>query len=135
VLSKNFSTLKKPQKIQSGVSPPWRDKLHRTHAFLTPTSWQILEYGHEINTSNSIQVLVSVALLALFSNGNIFKVLSAFFVLPQENPGLIVPWIIGYITFMALEAVAMVYSNVLRDHVNKVSAPPSYPRIARVKCF
>ncbi|XP_017127903.1 uncharacterized protein LOC108146411 isoform X2 [Drosophila elegans] len=37
----------------------------------------------------------------------------------RENPGLIVPWIIGYITFMALEAVAMVYSNVLRDHVNK----------------
>ncbi|XP_046808701.1 stress response protein NST1 [Lucilia cuprina] len=37
----------------------------------------------------------------------------------KENPGLIVPWIIGYITFMALEAVAMVYSNVLRDHVNK----------------
>lgn len=31
------------------------------------------------------------------------------------------PWIIGFITFMALEAVAMVYSNVLRDHVNKVS--------------
>lgn len=37
----------------------------------------------------------------------------------KENPGLIVPWIIGFITFMALEAVAMVYSNVLRDHVNK----------------
>lgn len=39
----------------------------------------------------------------------------------QENAGLVVPWIIGFITFMALEAVAMVYSNVLRDHVNKVS--------------
>ncbi|KAJ9581869.1 hypothetical protein L9F63_003800 [Diploptera punctata] len=25
----------------------------------------------------------------------------------------------GFITFMALEAVAMVYSNVLRDHVNR----------------
>lgn len=43
------------------------------------------------------------------------------FFVSQENPGLIVPWIIGFITFMALEAVAMVYSNVLRDHVNKVS--------------
>jgi hypothetical protein len=39
----------------------------------------------------------------------------------QENAGLVVPWIIGFITFMALEAVAMVYSNVLRDHVNRVS--------------
>jgi hypothetical protein len=38
----------------------------------------------------------------------------------QENAGLVVPWIIGFITFMALEAVAMVYSNVLRDHVNRV---------------
>lgn len=34
---------------------------------------------------------------------------------------MVVPWIIGFITFMALEAVAMVYSNVLRDHVNRVS--------------
>lgn len=32
-----------------------------------------------------------------------------------------VPWIVGAITFTSLEAVAMVYSNVLRDHVNKVS--------------
>uniref|UniRef100_A0A336LX46 CSON002828 protein n=1 Tax=Culicoides sonorensis TaxID=179676 RepID=A0A336LX46_CULSO len=37
----------------------------------------------------------------------------------QENSGLVVPWILGFITFMALEAVAMVYSNVLRDHVNR----------------
>nr|CAD7410112.1 unnamed protein product [Timema poppensis] len=36
-----------------------------------------------------------------------------------ENAAFVVPWIIGFITFMALEAVAMVYSNVLRDHVNK----------------
>lgn len=32
-----------------------------------------------------------------------------------------VPWVIGFIAFMALEAVSTVYSNVLRDHVNKVS--------------
>nr|CAD7572693.1 unnamed protein product [Timema californicum] len=37
----------------------------------------------------------------------------------KENAAFVVPWIIGFITFMALEAVAMVYSNVLRDHVNK----------------
>jgi hypothetical protein len=43
-----------------------------------------------------------------------------FLYLFQENSGLVVPWIIGFITFMALEAVAMVYSNVLRDHVNRV---------------
>lgn len=43
------------------------------------------------------------------------------FVLFQENISLVIPWVIGFITFMALEAVSMVYSNVLRDHVNKVS--------------
>uniref|UniRef100_T1JAA2 MARVEL domain-containing protein n=1 Tax=Strigamia maritima TaxID=126957 RepID=T1JAA2_STRMM len=37
----------------------------------------------------------------------------------KERPGLIIPWIIGLITFMALEAVCIVYSNVLRDHINK----------------
>ncbi|XP_050521646.1 uncharacterized protein LOC126894569 isoform X2 [Daktulosphaira vitifoliae] len=37
----------------------------------------------------------------------------------KERVSLIVPWIVGLITFMALEAVAVVYSNVLRDHVNK----------------
>lgn len=31
-----------------------------------------------------------------------------------------IPWVVGVLTFMALEAVCMVYSNVLRDHVNKV---------------
>ncbi|KAK4886937.1 hypothetical protein RN001_003208, partial [Aquatica leii] len=36
-----------------------------------------------------------------------------------ENTSFVIPWIIGFITFMALEAVAMVYSNILRDHVNR----------------
>lgn len=39
----------------------------------------------------------------------------------RECAELVVPWIVGQMTFMALEAVAMVYSNVLRDHVNRVS--------------
>jgi len=47
--------------------------------------------------------------------------LNKFIFLFQERVSLIVPWIVGLITFMALEAVAIVYSNVLRDHVNKVS--------------
>lgn len=35
----------------------------------------------------------------------------------KENSGLVAPWIIGILTFMALEAVAMVYGNVLKDHI------------------
>ncbi|KAK6626162.1 hypothetical protein RUM43_006468 [Polyplax serrata] len=37
----------------------------------------------------------------------------------KEKTGLIVPWVIGFIALMALEGVSVVYSNVLRDHVNK----------------
>lgn len=66
--------------------------------------------------------------------------------LTQENASLVVPWIIGFLTFMSLETVAMVssvineltsylmtvilipldqvYSNVLRDHIFKVHFLP-----------
>jgi len=37
----------------------------------------------------------------------------------RERSGLIAAWIVGCITFMAMEAVCTVYSNVLRDHINK----------------
>lgn len=30
---------------------------------------------------------------------------------------MVVPWLIGFLTFMALEGVAIVYSSVLRDHI------------------
>ncbi|GBP03155.1 hypothetical protein EVAR_2609_1 [Eumeta japonica] len=39
----------------------------------------------------------------------------------QENVAFLVPWVLGCMTCMALEAMAMVYSNVLRDHVNKTA--------------
>jgi hypothetical protein len=58
--------------------------------------------------------------VSVFFPSRILKPL--FLCMFQENCGLVVPWIIGFITFMALEAVAMVYSNVLRDHVNRVRA-------------
>ncbi|XP_034244375.1 uncharacterized protein LOC117647006 [Thrips palmi] len=36
----------------------------------------------------------------------------------KENAPMIVPWVVGTIAFLAMEAVGTVYSNVLRDHVN-----------------
>ena len=39
----------------------------------------------------------------------------------QENSSPIVPWVLGYIGSISLEALTIVYSNVLRDHVNQVS--------------
>jgi hypothetical protein len=42
--------------------------------------------------------------------------------LKQENCSLIVPWVLGFIGSLSLEALAIVYSNVLRDHINQVNA-------------
>ncbi|KAG7160478.1 hypothetical protein Hamer_G001742, partial [Homarus americanus] len=39
-----------------------------------------------------------------------------------ERCGLVTPWVVAIITFMALEAVCCIYSNVLRDHINKILA-------------
>lgn len=50
----------------------------------------------------------------------VFPLVTRIYLL-QENVSFVIPWVVGFITFMALEAVSMVYSNVLRDHVNKVS--------------
>lgn len=38
----------------------------------------------------------------------------------QENIGLVIPWMVGILTFMSLEAVSTVYLNILRDHINGV---------------
>lgn len=76
----------------------------------------------------AIVVIIIVIVCALFNfsstlyfstkkHNNSIHIQSIF----QENCAFVVPYIIGFITFMALEAVAMVYSNVLRDHVNRVS--------------
>ncbi|XP_063873985.1 uncharacterized protein LOC135107721 [Scylla paramamosain] len=48
-------------------------------------------------------------------------VLSCFLIvgISQERAGLLSPWVVASIAFMALEAVCCVYSNVLRDHINK----------------
>jgi len=50
----------------------------------------------------------------------LWEILIGFLHVLQERAGLVAPWIMGCVAFLALEAVAMVYSNVLRDHVNRV---------------
>lgn len=47
--------------------------------------------------------------------------LGTFFVDSQENIGLVIPWMVGVLTFMSLEAVSTVYLNILRDHINGVN--------------
>lgn len=66
---------------------------------------------------------VQIAYMAIVGMHVSMAALSAVLLLgvQRESAGLVVPWIVGLLTFMALEAVTMVYSNVLRDHVNRVS--------------
>jgi hypothetical protein len=35
----------------------------------------------------------------------------------QENSGLVVPWLIGILTFISFEALGLVYANVLKDQI------------------
>jgi hypothetical protein len=48
------------------------------------------------------------------------------FIFLKENIGLVIPWMLGLLTFMSLEAVATVYANILRDHINDVSTPSDF---------
>ncbi|XP_012159277.1 uncharacterized protein LOC101454059 isoform X2 [Ceratitis capitata] len=84
-------------------------------------SWRINVNMRKAETLEDVYYGVQIAYFAIIGTQMSMIVLSVMLIfgIYKENPGLIVPWIIGYITFMALEAVAMVYSNVLRDHVNK----------------
>uniref|UniRef100_A0A1A9WA97 Uncharacterized protein n=1 Tax=Glossina brevipalpis TaxID=37001 RepID=A0A1A9WA97_9MUSC len=84
-------------------------------------SWRINVNKESSGDLEDVYYGVQIAYFAIIGTQMSIIALSVMlmFGIYKENPGLIVPWIIGYITFMALEAVAMVYSNVLRDHVNK----------------
>lgn len=58
-----------------------------------------------------IWVKISIQLLTL----------GTFCAVSQENVGLVIPWMVGILTFMSLEAVSTVYLNILRDHINGVN--------------
>ncbi|CAF4895244.1 unnamed protein product [Pieris macdunnoughi] len=64
---------------------------------------------------------VQIAYFAIIGTQMFMIVLSIFlfYGIYKENVAFLVPWVVGCMTFMALEAMAMVYSNILRDHVNK----------------
>ncbi|XP_026469189.1 uncharacterized protein LOC113373080 [Ctenocephalides felis] len=84
-------------------------------------SWRI---GININKYSELEEVyygVQMAYLAIIVTQLCMVILSMMllFGIYKERPAMVVPWITGFITFMALEAVSMVYSNVLRDHVNK----------------
>ncbi|XP_077292632.1 uncharacterized protein LOC143915742 [Arctopsyche grandis] len=84
-------------------------------------SWRISVNMKKFTELEDVYYGVQIAYCAIIGTQLFMVALSAllFFGIYKENSALVVPWIIGCITFMALEAMAMVYSNVLRDHVNR----------------
>ncbi|KAK5643949.1 hypothetical protein RI129_007794 [Pyrocoelia pectoralis] len=84
-------------------------------------SWRISVNVKKYALLEDVYYGVQIAYLAIIGTQLFMIVLSIILLLGiyKENTSFVIPWIIGFITFMALEAVAMVYSNVLRDHVNR----------------
>ncbi|XP_050714724.1 uncharacterized protein LOC126997592 isoform X2 [Eriocheir sinensis] len=83
----------------------WRLVLNARH----PEHLSDVYYGVQISYLSTLGT--HVTLIALTS--------VLFIGIQQERCGLITPWVVANIAFMALEAVCCMYSNVLRDHVNK----------------
>ncbi|XP_077292633.1 uncharacterized protein LOC143915744 [Arctopsyche grandis] len=83
--------------------------------------WRLDVNAKKYSDLEDVYYGVQIANMAIISTQVFMVALSAllFYAIYKENSPLVVPWIIGCITFMALESMAMVYSNVLRDHVNK----------------
>ncbi|XP_023708414.1 uncharacterized protein LOC111864982 isoform X2 [Cryptotermes secundus] len=120
------------------LNAPGCCRLHARHAAITSAvytlnisilvvllySWRIGVNVKKYADLEDVYYGVQMAYCATIGTQLFMVVLSIvlLFGIFKENSGLVVPWIIGFITFMALEAVAMVYSNVLRDHVNRVGA-------------
>ncbi|XP_072160626.1 uncharacterized protein [Bemisia tabaci] len=84
-------------------------------------SWRISANMKKAADLEDVYYGVQIAYIAIVGTQLFMIVLSItlLFGIYKENSGLVVPWIIGCIAFMAMEALAMVYSNVLRDHVNR----------------
>lgn len=83
----------------------WRVSANMQH----PQYLQDVYYGVQISYISTLVTHVALIILSVFLIVGVV----------QERPSLLTPWVVANITFMALEAVCCVYSNVLRDHINK----------------
>ncbi|XP_062527721.1 uncharacterized protein LOC101744227 isoform X1 [Bombyx mori] len=84
-------------------------------------SWRIGVNAKRYKELDDVYYGVQIAYFAIIGTQMFMIVLSIFlfYGIYKENVAFLVPWVVGCMTFMALEAMAMVYSNILRDHVNK----------------
>ncbi|XP_061706555.1 uncharacterized protein LOC133517315 isoform X1 [Cydia pomonella] len=86
-------------------------------------SWRIGVNAKRYKELDDVYYGVQIAYFAIIGTQMFMIMLSIilFYGIYKENVAFLVPWVVGCMTFMALEAMAMVYSNILRDHVNRVS--------------
>lgn len=85
------------------------------------SGWRLAVNGWHPHHLQDVYYGVQIAYLATLCTHLTLIVLSCFLIagIYQERTDLLTPWVVGNITFMALEAVCCMYSNVLRDHINK----------------
>ncbi|KAK8390369.1 hypothetical protein O3P69_010209 [Scylla paramamosain] len=74
-----------------------------------PEQLQDVYYGVQISYMSTLGTHLTLIALTSF----------LFIGIRQERCGLITPWVVANIAFNALEAVCCMYSNILRDHINK----------------
>ncbi|KAK4293063.1 hypothetical protein Pmani_034206, partial [Petrolisthes manimaculis] len=84
-------------------------------------AWRLVVNGRHPHHLLDVYYGVQISYVSTLCTHITLIVLSTFLIIGvcKERRGLVTPWVVGNITFMALEAVCVMYSNVLRDHINK----------------
>ncbi|XP_070506735.1 uncharacterized protein [Chironomus tepperi] len=95
-------------------SPKGKSKCTRT---FTVKSWTLISAIYSLNISILVVLLyswqISVNMKKFQSFGDVYYAIGTY----TENAGLVVPFVIGMLTFMSFEALGLVYANVLKDQI------------------
>ncbi|KAK4309904.1 hypothetical protein Pmani_018486 [Petrolisthes manimaculis] len=83
--------------------------------------WRLVVNAQDPQQLQDVYYGVQISYMSTLGTHITLIALSSFLLIgvQQERCGLVTPWVVASIAFMALEAVCCMYSNVLRDHVNK----------------
>ncbi|KAL7031433.1 hypothetical protein ACKWTF_007013 [Chironomus riparius] len=82
-------------------------------------SWQISVNMKKFQSLGDVYYGVQIAYYAIIFTQFSMMVLSVLLAIGTytENAGLVVPFVIGMLTFMSFEALGLVYANVLKDQI------------------
>ncbi|CRK96607.1 CLUMA_CG010013, isoform A [Clunio marinus] len=83
-------------------------------------SWQINVNAKKFQVLGDVYYGIQIAYYAIIGSQLSMAFLSMVLIvgINSENIGLVVPWMLGLLIFMSLEALCTVYANILRDHIN-----------------